>query len=662
MCCFCGAAELCDAMIVSEAPLTFRSPLICSPRRTPPPPPCLPPAPGPLNTRPSCGQKGGGKAQILIIRAAKQKGIQVTCEVAPHHLFLCEEHVGAIGEGRAQVRPMLGCREDMEALWENLDIIDCFATDHAPHAVDEKDVEKPPPGYPGLETMLPLLLTAVSEGRLTLDDIILRLYENPRRIFGLPTQDNTYVEVDLEQEWVIPKHMQFTKSKWTPFEGMKVKGRVRRVVLRGEVAYIDGQVLVPPGYGEDVRSWAPVLPTPVLNEPVREPPKTPERTRLSAEALRLRPPSPRRTAAGEGRFILPPRIHRSSDPSFPPDVAVSADPYPPPPPLSRILSPQAGQCLSVSHLQTSPMLHPLVGQHVLSVRQFSKEQMSHLFNVAHTLRLMVQKERSLDILKGRVMASMFYEVSTRTSSSFSAAMQRLGGSVVHFSEATSSTQKGESLADSVQTMSCYADVIVLRHPTPGAVETAAKLCRKPVINAGDGVGEHPTQALLDVFTIREELGTINGMTITMVGDLKHGRTVHSLARLLTQYRITLRYVAPKNLHMPEEIVSFVASKGIKQEYFDSIEEALSETDVLYMTRIQKERFASEEEYKSCFGQFILTPHIMTGAKRKMVVMHPMPRVNEISSEVDSDPRAAYFRQAENGMYIRMALLATVLGR
>uniref|UniRef100_A0AAY4EI46 Multifunctional protein CAD n=1 Tax=Denticeps clupeoides TaxID=299321 RepID=A0AAY4EI46_9TELE len=610
------------------------------------------------------------KEEILIIRAAKQKGIQVTCEVAPHHLFLCEDNIPVIGGGRAQVRPMLGTREDMEALWENLDIIDCFATDHAPHSVEEKNCEKPPPGYPGLETMLPLLLTAVSEGRLTIDDIIQRLYENPRKIFSLPAQENTYVEVDLEQEWVIPTHMQFTKSKWTPFEGMKVKGRVRRVVLRGEVAYIDGQVLVPPGYGEDVKTWQVASQTQVSNEP------TPERPRplVISDSLRARAPSPRRSV-GDGRFTQPQRIHHTSDPGLPPaedtsstrkacdaDMASLTDSYPHPPPLARILSPLAGQAAVVSHLQTSPLLHPLVGQHVLSVHQFTKEQMSHLFNVAHTLRLLVQKERSLDILKGKVMASLFYEVSTRTSSSFAAAMQRLGGSVVHFSESTSSVQKGESLADSVQTMSCYADVLVLRHPTPGAVMTAAKYCRKPVINAGDGVGEHPTQALLDVFTIREELGTVNGMTVTMVGDLKHGRTVHSLAKLLTQYRITLRYVAPKNLHMPADIINFVASKGIKQEEFDSIEEALPDTDVLYMTRIQKERFASEEEYKACFGQFILTPHIMTTAKRKMVVMHPMPRVNEISPEVDTDPRAAYFRQAENGMYIRMALLATVLGR
>uniref|UniRef100_A0A3Q2T4G5 Multifunctional protein CAD n=1 Tax=Fundulus heteroclitus TaxID=8078 RepID=A0A3Q2T4G5_FUNHE len=603
------------------------------------------------------------KEEILVIRAAKQKGIQVTCEVAPHHLFLCEDNVADIGAGQAQVRPSLGTREDMEALWKNLDVIDCFATDHAPHTVEEKNSERPPPGYPGLETMLPLLLTAVSDGRLTLDDIIRRLYDNPRKIFNLPVQENTYVEVDLEQEWVIPQSMQFTKSKWTPFQGMKVKGKVLRVVLRGELAYIDGQVLVPPGFGEDVKSW----------------PASPERPRPTTPRdgpVRTRPPSPRRIP-GESRFLLPPRVHRSSDPGLPPGRAErfyftmiptpgSGEGYSHPPPLSRLLSPlsESKQMTStqVQHFQTSPLLHPLVGQHILTVNQFSKEQMSHLFNVAHNLRLLVQKERSLEILKGKVMASMFYEVSTRTSSSFAAAMQRLGGSVVHFSDSTSSSQKGESLADSVQTMCCYADVVVLRHPTPGAVETASRHCRKPVINAGDGVGEHPTQALLDIFTIREELGTVNGMTITMVGDLKHGRTVHSLAKLLTQYRITLRYVAPKNLHMPAEIINYVASKGIKQEEFDSIEEALPETDVLYMTRIQKERFGSEDEYKACFGQFILTPHIMTVAKKKMVVMHPLPRVNEISAEVDTDPRAAYFRQAENGMYIRMALLATVLGR
>ncbi|XP_075770611.1 multifunctional protein CAD isoform X2 [Pelodiscus sinensis] len=611
------------------------------------------------------------KEEILIVKAAKQRGIQVTCEVAPHHLFLCQEDLGRIGEGCGQVRPMLGTREDLEALWENMDTIDCFASDHAPHTVEEKQGREPPPGYPGLETMLPLLLTAVSEGRLALEDLVKRLYENPRKIFCLPPQDETYIEVDLEQEWVVPSRPAFSKSQWTPFAGRKVKGTVRRVILRGEVAYIDGQVLVAPGYGQDVRKWpsgAVTVPPPAS---AKETLKTPERPRhtVQSEVLRSRASSPRRAGpVGDGRFHLPPRIHRASDPGLPaedvrekaakkstePDLAVPQDSYSH---LPRQTSPP-----SAPHPQTSPLLHPLVGQHILSVKQFTKEQMSHLFNVAHTLRMLVQKERSLDILKGKVMASMFYEASTRTSSSFAAAMHRLGGSVLTFSEATSSAQKGESLADSVQTMSCYTDVLVLRHPQPGAVELAAKHCRKPVINAGDGVGEHPTQALLDVFTIREELGTVNGMTITMVGDLKHGRTVHSLAGLLTQYRVNLRYVTPPGLRMPPDIIHFLASKGIKQEEFDSIEEALPDTDVLYVTRIQKERFSSVQEYEACFGQFVLTPHIMTRAKRRMVVMHPLPRVNEISVEVDSDPRAAYFRQAENGMYIRMALLATVLGR
>uniref|UniRef100_A0A8C3IBY0 Carbamoyl-phosphate synthetase 2, aspartate transcarbamylase, and dihydroorotase n=1 Tax=Chrysemys picta bellii TaxID=8478 RepID=A0A8C3IBY0_CHRPI len=595
------------------------------------------------------------KEEILIIKAAKQKGIQVTCEVAPHHLFLCEDDIGRIREGRAQVQPMLGTREDLEALWENMDTIDCFATDHAPHTVEEKEGKEPPPGYPGLETMLPLLLTAVSEGRLAIEDVVKRLYENPRKIFSLPAQDDTYIEVDLEHEWIVPSHMAFSKCQWTPFEGTKVKGMVRRVILRGEVAYIDGQVRAGEGGGGDRRgSPGGAFPMPAALTPPHHPValQTPER------------PSPRRAGpVGDGRFHLPPRIHRASDPGLPGEAHVGLEQQGqdsccyPPGLLPRQTSPP-----SVPHPQTSPLLHPLVGQHVLSVKQFTKEQMSHLFNVAHNLRMLVQKERSLDILKGKVMASMFYEVSTRTSSSFAAAMYRLGGSVLVFSESTSSAQKGESLADSVQTMCCYADVLVLRHPQPGAVELAAKHCRKPVINAGDGVGEHPTQALLDIFTIREELGTVNGMTITMVGDLKHGRTVHSLACLLTQYRVNLRYVTPRDLRMPADIIHFVASKGIKQEEFDSIEEALPDTDVLYVTRIQKERFDSVQEYEACFGQFILTPHIMTRAKKRMVVMHPLPRVNEISVEVDSDPRAAYFRQAENGMYIRMALLATVLGR
>jgi carbamoyl-phosphate synthase/aspartate carbamoyltransferase/dihydroorotase len=294
---------------------------------------------------------------------------------------------------------------------------------------------------------------------------------------------------------------------------------------------------------------------------------------------------------------------------------------------------------------------------------FSKEQLNAIFNLAQTFRLCVQKERSLDhILRGKIMASVFYEVSTRTSCSFSAAMQRLGGRVIYMDESSSSAKKGETLEDSITVMASYSDVVVLRHPEPGAVTRAALRSSRPLINAGDGTGEHPTQALLDVFTMREEIGTVNGLTITMVGDLKHGRTVHSLARLLTLYNVHLRYVCPPNLGMPKDVMDYIGSKGIPQTNFCSLEDALPETDVLYMTRIQRERFGTQEEYEKACGHFVVTPHLMRLAKRRMVVMHPLPRVFEISPDFDNDPRAAYFRQAEAGMYVRMALLAIVLGK
>lgn len=241
-------------------------------------------------------------------------------------------------------------------------------------------------------------------------------------------------------------------------------------------------------------------------------------------------------------------------------------------------------------------------------------------------------------------------------------MQRLGGRVIYMDETSSSVKKGETLEDSIAVMSGYADVVVLRHPEVGAMQRAADISRKPVINAGDGIGEHPTQALLDVFTIREEIGTVNGLTITMVGDLKHGRTVHSLARLLTLYDVTINYVSPAILAMPETVVSFVASKGIQQKVYRTLEEILPQTDVLYMTRIQKERFATEKEYDAACGLYVVTPKLMTRAKPKMIVMHPLPRNDEIDKSFDIDNRAAYFRQAEYGMYVRMSLLAMVLGK
>ena len=305
---------------------------------------------------------------------------------------------------------------------------------------------------------------------------------------------------------------------------------------------------------------------------------------------------------------------------------------------------------------------PWYGKDIISVKQFSRSDLEYIFGVAHEMHEMVSRVGTFDLLKGKILANLFYEPSTRTSSSFTSAMERLGGSVIPINEVRySSVAKGESLPDTIRTLECYADVIVLRHPETGSAALAAQYARKPIINAGDGIGEHPTQALLDLFTIREELGKIDGLTVTMLGDLKYGRTVHSLARLLSLYSIRLHYVSPEILRMPKEIIEELPRTMPQSEHttFDSV---LPQSDVLYVTRVQKERFADEADYESVKGSYVITSEIMKAAKDDMIVMHPLPRVGEISIEFDSDPRAAYFRQMEYGLYVRMALLAMVLGK
>jgi aspartate carbamoyltransferase len=222
--------------------------------------------------------------------------------------------------------------------------------------------------------------------------------------------------------------------------------------------------------------------------------------------------------------------------------------------------------------------------------------------------------------------------------------------------------KGESLPDTIRTLESYADVIVLRHPEVGASQVAAEYARKPIINAGDGVGEHPTQALLDLYTIESELGTIDGLHVAMVGDLRYGRTVHSLARLLCQYDVQMTFVSPELLRMPLDVLNEVKSHKLPVEETYDVHEIITDVDVLYVTRVQRERFADQAQYDSVKDYYVITPELMEQAKEKMIVMHPLPRVSEISYAIDNDPRAAYFRQMENGMYIRMALLAAVLGK
>jgi aspartate carbamoyltransferase len=302
-------------------------------------------------------------------------------------------------------------------------------------------------------------------------------------------------------------------------------------------------------------------------------------------------------------------------------------------------------------------------QDILSIKQFDRADIETIFGVAEEMRAMVERVGAFDLLKGKLIANLFYEPSTRTSSSFAAAIERLGGSVIQINDVKySSVAKGESLPDTVRTLEAYVDAIVLRHPETGSAAIAAEAARKPIINAGDGIGEHPTQALLDLFTILEELGRLDGLTVTMLGDLKYGRTVHSLSRLLSLFGAKLHYVSPDILRLPPEIIAELNAQGVPQTEHRALDGLLAETDVLYVTRVQKERFTDLDEHESVKGAYIISPETMATAKDHMVLMHPLPRVGEISYDVDSDPRAAYFRQVQYGMFVRMALLALVLGK
>lgn len=288
---------------------------------------------------------------------------------------------------------------------------------------------------------------------------------------------------------------------------------------------------------------------------------------------------------------------------------------------------------------------PFKRKHITSVKQFSRADLHLLFTIAQEMRLGAQRQGCLDVLKGRVLCTMFCEPSTRTSASFDAAMKRLGGEVVVINESVSSTQKGESIADTIRTLGCYGDTIVLRHPAEESIDIATKFSGVPVINAGNGSREHPTQALLDIFTIREELGTVNGLNITFVGDLKYGRTVHSLCELLSHYDVHVNLVSPKSLKMPDGVRDALKSRGqLEKESTDLSSEIVASSDVIYCTRVQKERFPDVASYEQVKDAFVIDNKLLKGAKANMIVMHPLPRNNEIHEEVDFDPRAAYFRQ------------------
>ena len=300
-------------------------------------------------------------------------------------------------------------------------------------------------------------------------------------------------------------------------------------------------------------------------------------------------------------------------------------------------------------------------RHVIESQQFSRPLLDELFDRADEMR--DDPHRAAGRLQGRVMAALFYEPSTRTRLSFESAMLRLGGRTMGTDNARefSSAAKGETLEDTIRIVAGYADVIVLRHHEEGAARRAAAVSDVPLINAGDGKGQHPTQSLLDLYTIRDELGHIDGVRVAMVGDLYNGRTARSLAYLLSKYRdVEVWFVAPPQVAMRDDIKEHLDEHGVPWHETEALDAVLPEVDVVYQTRIQKERFVDEESYRAVKGIYVIRPEAMARLRSEAIVMHPLPRLDEIDPAVDSDPRAAYFRQARNGVQVRMALLDMVL--
>lgn len=299
-------------------------------------------------------------------------------------------------------------------------------------------------------------------------------------------------------------------------------------------------------------------------------------------------------------------------------------------------------------------------RNLISITDFSVEEIDKMIGVAGDI--MANPNKYIDICKGKKLATLFFEPSTRTRLSFEAAMLELGGSVLGFSEASSSSaSKGESVSDTIRTVGCYADIIAMRHPKEGAPIVAARRTTVPIINGGDGGHHHPTQTLTDLLTITREKGRLNNLTVGLCGDLKFGRTVHSLIEAMLRYEnVKFVLIAPPELRVPQYIIDMLEKAGAEYKQVETMEAVMPELDILYMTRVQRERFFNEEDYIRLKDTYILNMDKLANAKKDMAILHPLPRVNEISVEVDDDPRAAYFRQALCGKYIRMALILNLL--
>jgi len=307
-------------------------------------------------------------------------------------------------------------------------------------------------------------------------------------------------------------------------------------------------------------------------------------------------------------------------------------------------------------------LMTLVGKDIVSIRDLTKKEILEILNYAKKLIPFAKGEKRTHALDGKVLSTLFFEHSTRTRLSFETAMHRLGGDVVGFADPTAtSLKKGESIADTIRMADAYSDVIVIRHSQEGTARLAAEFAESPVINAGDGAGRHPTQCLLDLFTILTEKKKIKGTNVVLLGDLKYGRTVHSLAYALALFGANLTFVSPESLRMPKETINDCIEQGVEPVSTVNLEKAIKNADVLYVTRIQKERFPDPAEYNRVAGAYRVDLELLKHAKEDLIIMHPLPRVTEIAPEVDKTPHALYFKQAFNGVPVRMALLSLILG-
>lgn len=295
---------------------------------------------------------------------------------------------------------------------------------------------------------------------------------------------------------------------------------------------------------------------------------------------------------------------------------------------------------------------------LVSINDFTKEECLRIIELAGEF----EKNPVQDILKGKVVATLFFEPSTRTRLSFESAVNKLGGRIIGFSEtASTSVSKGESLKDTIKTVANYSDLIVMRHPIEGSARYASEVSMVPLVNAGDGANQHPTQTLLDLFSIKKTQGTLENLNICMVGDLKYGRTVHSLLIAMSDFNATFNFISPKTLQMPSEYKKLLDEKGLKYYEHEEIHDTFKHADIVYVTRVQKERFSDPIDYEKVKNAFIVKNKMLEGTKPNLKVMHPLPRVNEIDTDVDDNEKAYYFQQAKNGVYTRQAIVASILG-